>query len=224
MTDQLNIPGIPFTSTPDDQIMPAWASCLRRVTTITKDQVADTGKYTYGYASLGAVLNAIKTTIADEGLVLSQNVTTEENLVYVSTTLYHVESAQWITWMPLGLKAGSDPQATGSAITYGRRYALLTLFGIATEDDDGHAATAEARNPEQRTEAEKEMRAMIAGFGKQQRHAFIEAFKDEFGMGLTDLPMSRHGDALTWAKAWKYHPTPADDTGVGSDPATEGAQ
>src|SRR5690606_11841500 len=44
---------------------------------------------------------------------------------------------------------GRDPQATGSAVTYHRRYALLAALGIAADDDDdGHAATQAARRPE----------------------------------------------------------------------------
>jgi hypothetical protein len=35
----------------------------------------------------------------------------------------------------------AGPQAIGSAITYGRRYALSSFAGIAPEDDDGNAAT-----------------------------------------------------------------------------------
>lgn len=35
---------------------------------------------------------------------------------------------------------GATPQDLGSAVTYGRRYSLVTLFGLAPEDDDGEAA------------------------------------------------------------------------------------
>jgi len=35
-----------------------------------------------------------------------------------------------------------DAQGYGSALTYARRYSLMTALGIAPEDDDGHAASA----------------------------------------------------------------------------------
>ena len=38
--------------------------------------------------------------------------------------------------MPLVKK---DPQAAGSAITYAKRYSLLAMLGLGTEDDDGNA-------------------------------------------------------------------------------------
>jgi hypothetical protein len=34
----------------------------------------------------------------------------------------------------------SDTQAYGSAMTYGRRYALVSMLGIVTEDEDGATA------------------------------------------------------------------------------------
>jgi hypothetical protein len=37
-----------------------------------------------------------------------------------------------------------DAQGYGSAITYGRRYSLLTACGVAPEDDDGNTAAAAA--------------------------------------------------------------------------------
>jgi hypothetical protein len=34
-----------------------------------------------------------------------------------------------------------DPQAAGSALTYARRYALQSIAGIPSEDDDGNQAS-----------------------------------------------------------------------------------
>jgi hypothetical protein len=46
--------------------------------------------------------------------------------------------------------AQNSPQAFGSALTYARRYSLMTACGIAPEDDDGNAASkpAPARKPD----------------------------------------------------------------------------
>ena len=37
--------------------------------------------------------------------------------------------------------AKNDPHGLGSAITYARRYSLMSMLCLATEDDDGNAAT-----------------------------------------------------------------------------------
>ena len=60
------------------------------------------------------------------------------------TTLFH-ESGQWISFPPLHIEpAGRTPQNVGSAISYARRYSILSICNIATEDDDGRAATVSA--------------------------------------------------------------------------------
>ena len=61
----------------------------------------------------------------------------------VSTRLIH-KSGEWVqTDLTLTAKDAS-PQAIGSAITYGRRYAVSALVGLAAEDDDGKAAQPSA--------------------------------------------------------------------------------
>ena len=57
-----------------------------------------------------------------------------------------------------GAKGGdvmTKTHATGSAITYGRRYLLTMIFNIAVGDDDGNTAGGETISEEQATELEK---------------------------------------------------------------------
>ncbi|HEY3425810.1 MAG TPA: ERF family protein, partial [Negativicutes bacterium] len=62
--------------------------------------------------------------------------------ITISTILLH-NSGEWMEFEPLTLKAvKADPQGAGSAITYGRRYALSSILGVAwDEDDDGNKAS-----------------------------------------------------------------------------------
>ena len=58
--------------------------------------------------------------------------------VCVTTTLMH-SSGQWIrskVKLPLAKK---DAQGVGAAITYGRRYGLSGIVGIAQYDDDAQS-------------------------------------------------------------------------------------
>jgi len=91
------------------------------------------------YATLGAVWDAVRKPLSDNGLCILQWPRTVEGGVEIETEIMH-ETGQFmrdILWMPC-------PQMTvhtvGSAITYGRRYALMSIVGIAPEDDDGNAA------------------------------------------------------------------------------------
>jgi len=95
-------------------------------------------------------------------------------------------------------------QALGSLLTYLRRYSRLAALGLATEDDDGKAATVAAQTqPGRRTEAERMIREQTGKMDSEHRVAFVEQFKFHFGVGLADLPANKHGDALTWAREWE---------------------
>ena len=93
------------------------------------------------YADLNAVLTAVLPSFHAEGIAIVQGgeMATDGGLL-VSTRLLH-ESGQWIESscpVPLTKK---DGHGLGSAITYGRRYNVLALAGVAPEDDDGNAAS-----------------------------------------------------------------------------------
>ncbi len=60
--------------------------------------------------------------------------------IAIDTMLLHV-SGEWISGRLEVRPDKPGPQAVGSAITYGRRYSLAAIVGIAPEDDDGESAT-----------------------------------------------------------------------------------
>src|SRR5208282_6560705 len=76
------------------------------------------------------------------GEVTAYKVDTEE--LVVVTTLFH-SSGQWISSELPMIPRDASPQGMGSALTYGRRYGLCPLIGIAQVDDDGNQASG--RNP-----------------------------------------------------------------------------
>lgn len=93
------------------------------------------------YADLAAVTDACRAALAKNGLaVVHAPASTDGLTVTVDCRLVH-KSGQWMQ-TSLTLKPGkSDPQGIGSAITYARRYTLAAMVGVATEDDDGNAAS-----------------------------------------------------------------------------------
>lgn len=91
------------------------------------------------YADLASCWAAARKPLTANGLAVIQTTGLSEAGVIVETTLAH-SSGEWITsdlLMPLVKK---DSQGVGSAITYGRRYALAAIVGLVTDDDDGEAA------------------------------------------------------------------------------------
>jgi hypothetical protein len=100
------------------------------------------------YASLEAVLDAVRQPLLDAGLLLLQptfdNGERDEKgaprCACIKTVIIHAESGETmevITTIPV---SKSDAQGYGSALTYARRYALMGILGLAPEDDDGYAA------------------------------------------------------------------------------------
>jgi hypothetical protein len=90
------------------------------------------------YATLDAIWDAVRPLLGKHGLALTQFPSGDNEL---ESILLH-ESGEWIaSTLKLQVK-DATAQGQGSAITYGRRYMMSAILGIATEeDDDGNAAT-----------------------------------------------------------------------------------
>lgn len=101
------------------------------------------------YADLASVVEASRPALVANGLSVVQY--TQGNTLF--TMLLH-ESGEWIRGSielkPMrqqkdaGWVAAEDPQSYGSCITYARRYAMAAITGVATDDDDGNAASKSA--------------------------------------------------------------------------------
>lgn len=198
-----------FTPNPDTgqgEALAAFHAALASVQGVAKTETADMGKYEVRYASLNAVAAECSRACAQHGLALTQEPSVHEGLFAVFTTLLHSDLSR-VEFAPMCLPLPKDAQALGSATTYLKRYSLVSYFRLQVEDDDGRAATvSEQTQPGRRTEAERMIRELIAGMDDAVRHQFIAAFRAQFGMALADLPANRHGDALTWSRAWKPPP------------------
>jgi hypothetical protein len=100
------------------------------------------------YADLHTVIESSIPYLSKNGLSIVQgNRYGADNGFYVTTTLLH-ESGQWMRSeirMPIGGK--KDAHAVGGAMTYGRRYGLSAMVGIAQFDDDGNHGVKDPRKP-----------------------------------------------------------------------------
>lgn len=93
------------------------------------------------YADLTAVIEAIKPALINHGLFFTQHPKPSEKGITVETVLHHANGAH-LSLGELFVPANKqDAQGFGSALTYARRYALVTAFGVPVEDDDGNAAS-----------------------------------------------------------------------------------
>lgn len=92
------------------------------------------------YADIASVIEAIKPVLAKHNLGFTQHSQPSEAGVIVETVLHHA-GGETLSMGSLYVPANkNDAQGFGSALTYARRYALMTAFGVPAEDDDGNAA------------------------------------------------------------------------------------
>lgn len=91
------------------------------------------------YFDINGVISQLRPILNDAGLVVMQGLDDGK----IVTTVGDAESAETIT-SSFAIPETSDIQKLGGAITYLRRYALVSLFLLDAEDDDGNAAVQNA--------------------------------------------------------------------------------
>jgi hypothetical protein len=99
---------------------------------IPKDCEVDTGKFKYTYASLPAILRLVLPVLHKHGLFLTQLFYADGSL---GTIISHTSGQQVVSTMPMPTSLQMKAQDYGKQITYMRRYALITMLGIAPDDD-----------------------------------------------------------------------------------------
>lgn len=91
------------------------------------------------YADLASVMAACMGALNKHGICVMQPTGEDEAGRYVKTILAHTSGETVECRVPL-IVGKNDMQGYGSAVTYARRYGLMSMAGIAPEDDDGNAA------------------------------------------------------------------------------------
>lgn len=93
------------------------------------------------YADLAACIEAVIDGLNNNGIALIQQTHECESGVMVETLFVH-ESGETFSAGKLHVPASkNDAQGYGSALTYARRYSVMSACGIAPEDDDGNNAS-----------------------------------------------------------------------------------
>lgn len=121
----------------------ALAAALAKAQTAMKSASKDSLNPHFGskYADLASIWDACRGPLGANGLAVLQRVRSDARSVTVTTMLVH-SSGEYVRDALTLPVAQPTPQGFGSAITYGRRYGLAALVGVASDvDDDGNAAS-----------------------------------------------------------------------------------
>jgi hypothetical protein len=98
------------------------------------------------------------------GIAVFQPTGEDEAGRFVRTILAHSSGETIECRVPL-IVGKNDMQGYGSAVSYARRYGLMSMAGIAPEDDDGNAAAKAAPDP--RAEFEADVAQAVRGIGRE---------------------------------------------------------
>lgn len=140
------------TSTETDKIYPAFAKMQAEINKAKKSSTNP--HFKSNYADLTAVHEACEAALVGNGFFVTQGYGIEPK-DHLYTRLVHTLSGQWFqSECPLVL-GKLDAQGVGSATTYYRRYSLVSMLNMLSEDDDGNAATATNSSPSKRYEKSK---------------------------------------------------------------------
>jgi hypothetical protein len=99
------------------------------------------------YVTLEGCIEAVTQPLANNGFFLSQQVGSNELGTFVATAIYHQDFPDWSmeSSVPLVL-AKNDMQGLGSAVTYARRYGIMSLLNLPSEDDDANQSTTQTNS------------------------------------------------------------------------------
>ena len=109
------------------------------------------------YVTLSTVLETCREALSENGILLIQRVVASApGTVTVETRFIHAPSSEWIAGLtcipiPEEEQRMNSSQAVGSCISYGRRYGLMSMLGLAAVDDDTDAEFRTTPAPPRKT-------------------------------------------------------------------------
>jgi hypothetical protein len=212
-------------NTPEQQV--ALNKALIKVIAETKDIIADSTNpfHKNKYASLSAHLEALKPLFSKHGLGILQMPIGDLESVGVRTIIIHNEGGSVSSDALIPCEKGISGQNAGSVYSYLRRYALASVAGCSTLDDDAETNRVESPAPAKtyanlnakNTKYIPNPNAEKATQGKGSTDV-VAPFGDAKGTPLSALPLrspdrtKKCADLNYWANAWQ--PKPFGDTGV----------
>jgi hypothetical protein len=169
----------------------ALIEALAELTVVKASRTANTGTYSYDYADIADVVKLTRPVLAEHGLVALTPVHDHNNGLACTVTILH-SSGERMDFGPFPFPHGRDAQATGSMVTYHRRYALISALGMAAgDDDDGHAAKPRDPNAD----------AVAAGFDSEAHRKAEHKRVDTLARQVPEEnrePLRKHRKAHPW--------------------------
>lgn len=195
------------------ELASALAKFQEVVTNPSNSKTVNTGKFSYNYSPLDEILSLIRPLLSKEGLSIVQAPVMKDGLVGVTTTLLH-KSGEWMEFEPILLKLDKQSaQGAGSAITYSRRYAISSILGISSEDDDdansiepaqeNSKASTYTSNAKPLSEAQIKRLHAIAGSANVDADTVKDQVKRKYNKEVSELTKTEYDAACTGYESLK---------------------
>lgn len=158
------------TSETTKNVMTAIFNVQQSVPPIEKTATGSTGGRSYGYTPLDGIWEKVSAAMKSNKLVAVASPTTGNNNVgrFFQTTIYHTESGEWIRETMDMTVAKEDPQGIGSAITYYRRYQLISMLGLHVKGADTDATDHKLATAQQKAKIIGSVKQVFPDLDKQE--------------------------------------------------------
>lgn len=164
---------------------------------MAKLQLKNGGSYSYQYADIADIQQAIAPQMKETGLSVTFDTKQTDNTLLVTCIVHHVAGHESYTSFPVPIDQRArmnDTQKMGAALTYGRRYALTAALGIVTDTEDSDAQGVEFN----RSAPQKSPPVTIS----ENQHKWLEA-------RISDLGLDRNRVKSWIEKKWGVSTFPA---------------
>jgi hypothetical protein len=206
-------------NTPEQQV--ELNKALIKALSETKDIVADSTNpfHKNNYASLSKHLEILKPIFSKHGLGILQMPIGDMDSVGVRTIVIHEDGGSVSSDALIPAEKGISGQNAGSIYSYLRRYALASVAGCATSDDDAETNRVESPAPAKSyvDKASKGTKWIPNENAKPAKASagssdIVAPFGDAKGTPLSALPLRSNdrtkkcADLNYWANAWQPKP------------------
>ena len=135
-----------------------WNALAKAYKEIAPVIINDASAHKYRYATLKQLIETVRGPLLKQGVLIRQGAENTMRLdegggsklivIPVFTDLIFAKTGEVVrTKVDIPI-VKADPQSVGSALSYGKRYSLLSALGLATDDDDNASAATPKELPD----------------------------------------------------------------------------
>jgi hypothetical protein len=186
------------------EVMTAIQNVQQSVPPLQRVAKGSTGGRNYGYTPIDYIWEKISAALQTNSLAITQAPTVGDGNTVADelfkTTIYHVESGEWISETMRMRTIKDDPQSIGSAITYYRRYMLVSMLGLVVKGDDNDASEHKLASASQKAKIIGAVKQIFPDLESQQD--IIATIQNIVGKHPSYIREDEADDALNLIKAF----------------------